>query len=87
MFLDGGEPIDPAVVGVRLVVGGDQTLGFIVTQVHERDQAHMPIEQQVLAGTLIRRSNGQGFDQPDILDGGANLLELDRRDEAGGCLA
>jgi hypothetical protein len=77
MFLDGGQPVDAVVVGVALVIGGDQALARLGSPDRPARPADVPIEQQVLAGT--RRPSlrhRQRFDQADILDGRADLLEL-----------
>ncbi len=68
MLLDGREAVDQAVVGVGLVIRGNQAWSLGETQLCERDQADMPVEQQVLSGRLVRRRNGKWFDQPDIID-------------------
>ena len=45
VLLDRGQPVDAVVVGVALVIGGDQARRGLVAQIAQRNQADVPIEQ------------------------------------------
>ncbi|MNL84737.1 hypothetical protein D3C87_2128050 [compost metagenome] len=75
-LLDGRDAVDPAVVGVALVVVGDQAGCIGVAELAQRQQAQVPIEQNVQAVFLVALAHAQWLDQPDLFHRRHDLLEL-----------
>ena len=68
VLLNRRESIDPAVVGVSLIVLGFQTWGFSDAEFAQGNHADVTIQQQAISGLPDLRGNRQRFDQPDLLD-------------------
>ena len=78
VLLDRGDAVDPVVVGVTLVVRGDQAERIGVADLSQCQKAHVPIEQDVLARLLVDFANAQRLDHSDGLHRNDDLLELAR---------
>ncbi len=76
VLLDGGEAVDPVVVGVGLVILGKQARGFVQAQLFQGQHAQVAVQQEVLGFLGIGVQDGQGFDQSDLVDAGDDLLVL-----------
>src|SRR5574338_261919 len=57
VLLNGRDAVDPVVVGVAFVVGGDQTRCVDVAELLQRQQAHVPVEQDVRLSPKNGHSN------------------------------
>jgi hypothetical protein len=68
MLLNGRQPIDPAIVGISLVVLGHQARCVGIAHVAQYNQANMPVEEHVLRRFLDCRRDRKRFDQADIFN-------------------
>jgi len=78
VLLNGRDAVDPVVVGVAFVVGGDQARRIRVAELLQGQQPDVAVEQDVLARGLVGLAHAQGFDQPNGLHRRHDLLEFAR---------
>ena len=64
VLLHSGQAVDPVVVGVGFVVGGNQALGFLDLQLFHGHQTGVSVQQDMQA-SISGWTDGQRFNQSD----------------------
>ena len=74
--MDGREPVDPFVVGISFIVGGDEAFDLGDPEVPERLDPEMPVEQEIATRMIRVGDNGGLLDQSDGADRSKDLSVL-----------
>jgi hypothetical protein len=72
MFTHGGQVVDPLVISVCFVVGGDEAFNLDAVTVNKNIQPLMPVENSILPVTKVK--NDEWLDESDDTEGDRDLL-------------
>jgi hypothetical protein len=75
VFLNWRQSADAGVIGVTLVVRGDEAVGFGFSQILQGEITKVSVLQHIFSRQIFLRIHHQRFHQPDLWDGTDNRLE------------
>jgi hypothetical protein len=70
VLLDRGDVVNPLIVGVGFIIGGDETASLGVTEFFQNLETHMAIQNDIAARLLSLRKDDKWFNNADFPDGG-----------------